>query len=197
MKPEDSKPSKPGMVPVYDPQDGTTTSMPARELASGMMTVEGPGINGRAFVNARELASTLSPSPIIHPPLDAQHKELMQALSEDLWEVNPKSAEEWELGFRKDAHMENEMSMWATLALTYTTLVEERVDPARPHNMRQKQKRDYYHVLLQCICVPRENVLQTVRPLEIITTEEAAEVVDFFYNIDRHHNLPDYFDRAE
>jgi hypothetical protein len=179
MTPND-KP-KPDTVLVYDPADQTTTAMPAREMTDSMMKADISGV-GSVWIDAHEAKKHLAPSPIQHPALTPEQMVPMHGLSRALAEVRPMTPQQWEEGFRKDTNPHNEIALWLRLACAYGKLVAERIDADRPQNMRQKQKTDYFNVLLRCINVPRQNVVQTLPALKVISTEEVEIALEEFYS---------------
>jgi hypothetical protein len=109
-----------------------------------------------------------------HPPFAAPVREQLRVLQETLAEVYPQSLEEWEDGFRRDAHAEREIALWLRIAEAYRRAVTERAyEPA--------QKRDVFAVFLSCANNPREHVLNVVK-LRALTRGEALQLVGHFYS---------------
>lgn len=105
-------------VQVYDIPAGTFSTMPARELAPGMVQVELEGIEGVCWVNP----SHLQQSPYQHPPFDEETRDYLRQIKAALDEVYPQSLEQWEDGFRCDRDAEREIAIWLHIAEVYNKL---------------------------------------------------------------------------
>src|SRR5437660_1795022 len=86
-------------VRVYDFETQKITTIPAAELASGMIKAQVQGIDGEVYVEASQVRLG---GDYRHPPFDAERKALMRHLAEVFADVYPITAEQWEDGFRRD-----------------------------------------------------------------------------------------------
>jgi len=151
-------------VQIYDFTTKKVSSIPAAELAPGMIEAEVQGI-GRVWVAASQLRDE---GPYRHPPLTEDIRQYLRRIKESLDEVYPQTLEEWEDGFRKDLHAEREIAIWLHIASTY-----QRCTAARPLTLHQR--RDYFDVIAACSSTPREHIFEVVR-LRALSRKEAVEL---------------------
>jgi hypothetical protein len=156
-------------VRMLDLDTGKITSIPAAELAPGMIRVMLEGQEGEFWVDAGKAKA----SPYRHPPFDEHTRDYLRYLQETLSEVDPVTLEEWEDGFRRDIDWERELTMWLYLAQHYLRLTENR-------QRSLGYKMDIYQVLLSCLNNPREQIL-TVVHLQEMTRNEAEEIIRVFF----------------
>jgi hypothetical protein len=96
-------------VRVLDAETQQMIIIPASELAPGMMRVHIEGVEGDVFVEG----GTLETSPHRHPPFDGKTRDFLRHLQGAMAEVHPRTVEQWEDGFRRDAHPDRKMQFWA------------------------------------------------------------------------------------
>ena len=118
-------------VNVYDSESRQIHSIPADELAPGMIRARVEGVEGDVWVEA----ASLTPGEYKHPRLDEQGKGLIREIKGALDEVHFMTEEEWEDGFRRDTHLDREMAIWLHIAAVYRQLTEQ-----ADLNLEQKQK---------------------------------------------------------
>jgi hypothetical protein len=154
-------------VRVLDTKTHTITTIPASELAPGMVRARVAGIEGDVWIDA----STLHPNEgYAHPPFTGELRQKIETIQELMAEVLPKSYEEWEDGFRRDQHPESEIAIWCNLALGYRFLTDGQDYP-------DEAKREVLRILLACINNGREHVLATVTP-QFFSREQVREMLD-------------------
>jgi hypothetical protein len=156
----------PDTVRVYDPDTGRTVTIPARELAPGMVQVEREG-EGLVWVPE----ATLKAGPIRHSEMPGL-RPLFRRLSETFAAVHPVTPERWEDGFRRDRDPTKELKIWVLLADAYLHFAG-RVTSA-------DGRRDLFRLLLACANNGRDHALTTVR-LTALSRRRADEVIDYMF----------------
>jgi hypothetical protein len=151
-------------VRVYDPDTGRTTTIPARELAPGMIRV---GLEGEGLVWVP--AAVMKAGPIRHPAMPGL-RPLFRRLSETFAEVHPVTPEQWEDGFRRDRYPTKELKLWVRIADAYRHFAG-RVPSA-------DGRRDLFRLLLACANNGRDHALTTVN-LTALSRRRAGEVIDY------------------
>jgi hypothetical protein len=140
-------------VRVYDFATGSVVTIPAAELAPGMVRARVEGIDGEVWIDG----STLASGQHQHPHFEGERKELMQVFAEVFADVYPKTPEEWEDGFRRDVHVDREIAMWQGIAHVFLHFTEGR-------GYDRDQKNDIFRVVLAYVNNGPDRVLQTVSP---------------------------------
>ena len=164
---EDSEPR----VQVYDVSTGKLSTIPARELAPGMMRVTMNGVEGDCWVKPDQLQQ----SPYQHPPFDEEARAYLRQIKDALDEVHPQSLKEWEDGFRRDRDAEREIAIWLHIAEVYVGLMGEKaLGPA--------ERQDVLRLLLACANNPRDQVLRTAG-VQVLSRPEAEAVMAEFYGV--------------
>jgi hypothetical protein len=92
-------------VRVYDLETKTITTIPAQELAPGMIRAKVEGIEGEVFIEAAQMGET----PYRQPPFSEGIRKRLEEIRNTFVEVRPLSLEEWEDGFRRDTNPEKEV----------------------------------------------------------------------------------------
>ena len=164
----------PERVRIYDPDTQQITTIPAAELAPNMVQVTLRRENGRDEENVWVDAAKLEQSPYRHPPFPEEIRQYFHQLKAALDEVDFKSLEEWEDGFRRDENWQQELSLFLRIAEVYSRLTRGRnLDPTR--------KQDIYRVLIGCTLSPREHVLSVI-DLSTLSRQEAQAAIAEFYD---------------
>ena len=164
-----SNPMQRTLIRVFNLETHAVTLMPADELAPGMVRARVEGVDGDVWIDS----AGLHPGEYRHPPFSPPVREQLRLIHEALDEVYPQSVEEWEDGFRRDAHADREIALWLRIAAAYRRAVTERAyEPA--------QKRDVFAVILSCANNPREHVLNVVK-LRALTRGEALQLIGLFF----------------
>jgi hypothetical protein len=151
-------------VRVLDAETQQIITIPASELTPGMMRVRIEGVEGDVFVEA----GTLETSPHRHPPFDEKTRDFLRQLQEALAEVRPKTVEQWEDGFRRDAHPDREMRFWAGVAACYRHFIEGKV---HGHAVRQ----DIFRLVFVCLNTGPDAALATVN-LAVLSRKRAGQI---------------------
>lgn len=164
----------PEMVRIYDPDTGIISTIPAAELAPGMIRVNVRVSENHIEENVWMDASKAKPSPYRHPPFPDEIRQYFQTLSEVLDEVDPKTIDEWEDGFRRDQNWEPELQIFLHVAEVYSHLI-------RGRDYTLGQKRDIYRVLIGCTISPRDQILNVV-DRGSLSREQALEIIEKFFS---------------
>jgi hypothetical protein len=155
-------------VKVYDFLTRSVRSIPAVELAPGMVAATVPDVAGTVWIDVAQLEE----SDYQHPALPLELRERIVQVRDALWEVYPQSLEEWEDGFRRDADPQLELAIWQHIAATYEGIVASRM-------LSLAEKQDYFNVLVACSMTPREHLFSAVS-LAAISQGDAEEAVRAF-----------------
>ena len=156
-------------VRVYDPDTATESSIPAAELAPGMIRITVQGREGEFWADA----SRFKPSGYKHPPFNEQVEDILRDIMAKLWEVHPLSLEQWEDGFRRDTNAEREIAIWGYMAHVYSQVTRNRT-------LSPEHKKKLFEIILSCANNPREHIL-TVVDLGPVTRQEAEGVIAAFF----------------
>lgn len=152
-------------VRVLDAATQQIITIPASELAPGMMRVHIEGVEGDVFVEA----GTLETSAHRHPPFDEKTRAFLRQLQEALAEVHPRTVEQWEDGFRRDAHPDREMQFWAGVAACYCHFTEGKV-----HDSAVRQ--DIFRLVFVCLNNGPDKALATA-PLTVLSRKRASQII--------------------
>jgi hypothetical protein len=153
------------MVRIFDFATQQVHTIPARELAPGMIRVKlgaRPEL-GEVYVDARQLHD----APRRHPPFPEHFQDYFRQLSELLADVCPKTPEQWEDGFRQDTHPWQEIEIWCNIAGAFRHFAAGKSGPVR---------RDIFQLIVAFINNGPETALATVS-LKVLARKRAAEIV--------------------
>jgi hypothetical protein len=158
-----------GKVRVYDPRTRRLITIPARELAPGMVRTRVEGVAGDVWLEA----SRVPRPPVRHPPFGEAVRPPLRHIWDTLYDALPQTVEEWEDGFRRDTNPDAEIAFWLTVAEAYTHLTAGR--PLSP-----EQKRDLLEVIFACLNNGTEYVLVTTSPATLSRecVQRIAEYID-------------------
>ena len=160
-------------VNVFDFKTQTTTTIPAAELAPGMVQITIQGREGIFWANLSDAASGLLPSPFRHPPFDKKIKGKLRKIMGLLKEVHSLSLKEWEDGFRRDQNPEEQIESWLEVASHYEDLNKQ-------FALNHDQKMELFNLLLQCSINPYEHITKVFEPKEL-TPEITKAVIEVYY----------------
>jgi hypothetical protein len=119
-------------VRVYDPTTKTVTEMPASQLTPNMIQAQVEGLDGVHWIDAGELKMGERQAE----SFPEEVRDYLREIKSKLDEVYPMSLEEWEDGFLRDAHPEQEIALWLHVADIYNRSTSER-------NLSLEQKKDF------------------------------------------------------
>jgi hypothetical protein len=124
------------MVQVYDLKSKTISTIPASELAPGMVhaQVEGVGLVWIAATQAR-------PGPYQHGPFSKEVRDYLRQIKQALDEVYPQTLEQWEDGFRRDRNVERQIALWLHISSVYRRFTVDK-------NLSAEACGDYFDVVL-------------------------------------------------
>ena len=157
------------MARVYDFKTRELYQIPDAELAPGMIEARVHGIDGTVWVEASQLRRG-EPK---YFQFGEDLREDIRAITAVFDEVYPQSLEEWEDGFRRDAHPKREIDLWLHMADVFSMATEGK-------SLTLQQKRDYFRVIVACSNASRDKVLYVAKR-EVISREKAEEIVNLFF----------------
>lgn len=150
-------------VQIYDLETKKVSTIPAAELAPGMIRAQIPGV-GIVFIKASEVKLE---SAFQHPPFDEKVRDLLRKIKTSLDEVYPMPLEKWEKGFRRDANVEREIALWLSIASKY-----DLHGAKAPKN----ERKEIFAIILSCVNNSPSKALETVQ-LENLSRPQAEQLV--------------------
>jgi hypothetical protein len=157
-------------VRVYDTKTEPLTSIPARELAPGMIRVIIEDMDGEVWVDANQLNAGRD---YYHPPFEGKRRELMSMFADTFHDVYPRTAERWEDGFRRDENADKEIAMWVQMAYAFEHFTQGR-------KLSFEQRKDIFNVIGTAVNNGKEMVLLTMNPLTL-SKKRVKEIVEFLF----------------
>jgi hypothetical protein len=152
-------------VRVLDLRTHRLITIPARELAPGMVRVRAESIEGDVWVEAAQVHQ----GPVLQPPLGEDVRRVVRHICDALQDVVPLTVEEWEDGLRRDVNPAGEVSFWRTVAEAYTRFTAGR-------RLSAEQKGDLLEVVFACLHNGTEYVLVTTNPTTL-SPDQVREIV--------------------
>ena len=159
------------LVRVYDFDSKRVSEIPEAELAPGMIQAQLDGV-GLVWIRAARVKT----GPIRHPPFSEELRGLLREIRTTFDEVYPKSLEDWEDGFRRDANAEQEIAAWYYAARKYQQCL-------RGQNYSLPQRQEVFAIIAACMTSPREQVLKIVQ-LSALPQEKATEAIEIFFAVE-------------
>jgi hypothetical protein len=161
-------------VRVFDPETKKTVTIPACELAPGMIPTETIGDDGRVVGGTvwKPAEATQDLSELRHPPLPE-----LRLLFERFAELFPwmcDTVEKWEAGFRRDQNYSHEVLMWAHAADVFDKLTATRV-------LSDEKRRNIGEVIATCMSSDPSTMPFIVRP-HTITKKRLQEIIEAYYS---------------
>jgi hypothetical protein len=156
-------------VRVLDLRTHRLITIPARELAPGMVRARVEGIEGDVWVDASQVRQ----GSVRQPPFGEDVLRVVRHIRDALLDVVPMTVEEWEDGFRRDDNPADEIAFWRTVAEAYTHFTA-----GRP--LSAEQKLDLVEVIYACLNNGTDYVLLTTSPATLSRegVKEIAKYVD-------------------
>lgn len=118
------------------------------------------------------LLEHLQPGDVKHGPFSEDVRAVIREIQSAFWEQHPLSLEQWEEGFRRDAHPAAEIALWLHAAETYQAFaaVEEDFD----------RRREIFRCIVACMTTSPDTVWLQLQP-KFLSRSEAERVVDAYY----------------
>lgn len=167
------RPSPPAsnLVPFYDVPSRRVVHIPPAELRPGCIQARVEGIDEIVWL----LPEQLQQSEIRHPPFTEEIRDYIRIVHMAFAEHRPISFEEWEDGFRRDAHPEREIAIFVHAAYVYAEATE--------HEESAQRRHEIYQLLIACMTTSPESVWHVVK-LNSVTRDEAEAIANRFYRGD-------------
>src|SRR5262245_9142116 len=169
FKRDKAKTDSEDMVRVYDPTSKTVTEMPAAQLTPNMIQAKVEGLEGVHWISVGELKMGERQAESFPEEMRDHFREIKSKLDE----VYAMSLEEWEDGFLRDEHPEQEIALWLHVADIYNRFASD-------SNLTLEQKKEYFRVLVTCMNSSRERVLHLSSP-QLIAKAEAEKLIAAYY----------------
>lgn len=154
-------------VPFLDPSE-RVIQIPPSELQPGMLHVQIQG-QGRVWARADQIQESTA---VPHPPFDDHDRAYIRQIQAAFAEHRPLSFEEWEEGFRCDAHPQQEIAIWLFAAEVYKAFTDN--EPS------SQKRRDVYRVILTCLTTSPDTFWDVLK-LEALSRAEAEQVAKRVY----------------
>jgi hypothetical protein len=158
---------------IYDFSTRRVGTIPADELAPGMIQMQVSGVKGKVWAAP---PANVQPGPYRIKPFDEETRDFLREIKAALDEVRPLSLEEWEDGFRRDMHAEHEVALWCHMSRMYTDLTRNSV-------FSLEQKREILQLLVAC-SLSTPDLILTVFDLQRLSRAQAQPVLEAFYGAD-------------
>ena len=157
------------IVRIYDPATSKINTIPAAELAPGMVEAQVEGV-GRVWINS---AAVKLSDQFKQPPFEAWLKDFIEKeIQKPLAEVWPKTLAQWEDIFRREAESEQEIGLWCRIAERFTEF-------SKSESLNPAQRQDCFAIMLHCSTVPPEQIIEVV-PLKALTREQAQRAIEAY-----------------
>jgi hypothetical protein len=156
-------------VRVYDPVTRKINTIPAAELAPGIVEAQVAGV-GLVWINSAQVKGEREYK---HPPLEPGMRDIIEReIQMPLAEVWPKTLAQLEDNFRRDAEPEQEIGLWCRIA-------ERFAEFSKSEGLNQAQRQDCFAIMLHCSTVSPEQILEVV-PLKALTREQAQRAIEAY-----------------
>jgi hypothetical protein len=156
-------------VRVYDPVAKAVSTIPAAELAPGMVEAQVEGV-GRVWINSAKVKPS---GKFKHPPFEQWMRDFIEReIQKPLAEVRPITLAQWEDGFRCDTEPEQEIGLWCRIAERFTEF-------SRSEGLNPAQRQECFAIMLHCSTVGPEQILEVVT-LNALTREQAQRAIEAY-----------------
>ena len=159
-------------VKVYDVATGITTTIPASELAAGMVRIRLNGSDEVLWADAAELDAAQGPHR--HPPFSGARREKVLYIEQSLRDVYPMTYEAWEDGFRCDLHVDQEIDIWVCVSRYLNDFIEQR-------HPTSDQRQEAFEILAACMNSTPTTVFETFSVC-VLDRTTAQQLVDAFFS---------------
>jgi len=154
------------IVRIFDSETKEITEVPMSELAPGFGLANVKGVEGDVYIDL----STAKTGEYKHPPFDEKTRKIFKLLQSVFKEVNPLTVNEWEDGFRRDAHPMKELELWANMAGAFNYFTKGK-------HMSLAEKKDHFHIILAWTNVGADRALNLVE-LQAMSRKQAEGVIE-------------------
>ena len=165
------KSESPDTVPFYDFETRSVVRIPRRELSPGAIQAQIQGMDEVVWV----LSGQLKQGPLQHEPFDEQIRDYLRRIQSAFAEHRDLSLDEWEDGFRRDAHAGREIALWSHAADTYLQFTADEQSADR--------RRDVYLCIVTCMTTSPDSVWSVLEP-QRLDKSDAQRVINHFYRAD-------------
>jgi hypothetical protein len=157
-------------VRVYDLVTKRVNTIPAAELAPGMVETQVEGV-GLVWINSAQVKRGREYK---HPPFEPGVRDIIEReIQKPLAEVWPKTLAQWEDVFRRDTNPEQEIGVWCRIADRF-------VEFSKSEDLNRAQRQESFTIMLHCSTVPPEQVLEVVT-LKALTREQAQRAIEAYF----------------
>lgn len=146
---------------VFDLDTGRIYTIPACELAPGMITAKMQGMEEPVWVEAAKMPKP----PIKHRPFTGERKMKVEKIQSLLKEAYFMTCEQWEEGFRRDTDPDQQLDEWIKIGSVYRDAVGalgivddlERQEALRLLAICSSAPREQVHILLD-VQLPQDKI---------------------------------------
>lgn len=153
-------------VKVYDFKTKIFTTIPLVELAPGMIQAS---VNGETcWINPH--TADLEESPFRHPPFDKTTRGNLRRIMGVFKEVRSLNLKQWEEGFRRDMHPQQQILAWLHMANVYEDITSQ-------FELTLPQKTELFKILIICSTTEYEKISLVTSPqfLDANITDKAIQ----------------------
>jgi hypothetical protein len=155
-------------VKICDPETKEVTTIPMAELAVGTIRVKLGDDPTEYYVDSKKLPRD---GEYRHPPFGEEDRAVIRAIWAAFRDVHPQSLEDWENGFRMDAHPQKEIALWLLMSHVFLHITHDR-------NLTFDKRREIFNVVLTCMNNGPEAVFSTVT-CHTLSRKRIQAIVDF------------------
>lgn len=166
--PKNRTPNPQEMAPFLDVESGRVVHIPVSELRPGSVQVQIKGSGQIVWA----LAEQLGPDDVKHVEFDELRRDQIRHIQALVAEQYPLSLEDWEDGFRRDAHPDQEIALWSHVAQVYAEFTHNELNADR--------RREIFQCLVACMTTGPEAVWKVLRPNRL-SREEADRIVRQYF----------------
>jgi len=157
------------LVRYYDSTTKTVVRIPKAELRPGVVLVRVKGDAEPMYADSADLRD----GPVHHSSLSDEVRATIATLAADLADVSPRSAADWEEGFRRDRDPERELAGWLHLAAILKVMTAHfAYGPA--------EKKECFRVLVACFTGSRNTVRERSDP-KLLPAAQVDQAIKYFF----------------
>lgn len=162
------------LVKLYDVSTGAITTIPSSELAPGMVRIRLDDSDEVLWADVDDLSAHVEQSKIIRPRLTGDRRKKVRFIQKPLRKVCFKTYGEWEDGFRRDMHVDEEIALWVRVARCLNEFTTQ-------HRATPKKRKEAFAFLVACMNGTPTTVFKMV-DLDFLSRENAQQLAAAFYS---------------
>lgn len=158
-------------VKIIDLDTMEVTEIPLAELSDQMVPARIQGRPGFFWVDIHQAMGRSK--AVLHPTFSGVRRQRVEAIASMFGEIYPQSYEQWELGFRRDSHPDQEIAIWLRSGKIFTEF-------SRRRGLDLHQRKALARLLFQCQAVSFDQ-LKAVRTNPDLPKEICDDFINEYY----------------